>query len=312
MNNKIEGRVISARTSFYDVDIGASVLRCQLRGVVKKKLRSEIGKQIYSDPISVGDKVLVTPIDNEEGSIEDLLPRDNKLSRRDPNRHREIEQIIVSNVDQAVIVGSIHSPDLNCRFIDRFLILAAAGNINAVICINKADLLNEYEQSKFYKTFQVYEDLGYQLILTSIHYQETIDQFRSILKGKLSVIVGTSGVGKSSLLNAIQPNLGLRTHEVSSKTKKGRHTTTLVELFDLEIGGKVADTPGVREVGLWGVNPDHIDHYFPEMESRISACKFSDCSHLREPNCAIIEAVKQGEIAAFRYESYLALLGENN
>ena len=312
MRNKIEGQVISARTSFYDVDIGGNVLRCQLRGVVKKKLRSAIGKQIYSDPIAVGDKVLITPIDNEEGSIEDLLPRHNKLSRRDPNRHREIEQIIVSNVDQAVIVGSIHSPDLNCRFIDRFLILAAAGNIDSVICINKIDLLNESEQSRFSKIFHTYEDLGYQLILTSIYHRETIDRLRSILKGKFSVIVGTSGVGKSSLLNAIQPNLGLRTHEVNSKTKKGRHTTTLVELSDLEIGGKVADTPGVREVGLWGINPDYIDHYFPEIESRIDACKFRDCSHLREPNCAIIAAVKRGEIATFRYESYLALLKENN
>ena len=311
MRNKIEGRVISARTSFYDVEIGNNVLRCQLRGVVKKKLRSEIGKQIYSDPISVGDKVLVTPIDNEEGSIEDLLPRENKLSRRDPNRHREIEQIIVSNVDQAVIMVSIHSPDLNCRFIDRFLILAEAGNIDPVICINKIDLLNESEQRKFSEIFQAYEDLGYQLISTSIHHPESIDLLRSVLKGKFSVIVGSSGVGKSSLLNAVQPGLGLRTNEVRSKAKKGRHTTTLVELFGLEIGGQVADTPGVREVGLWGVNPDYIDRYFPEIESRIGACKFSDCLHLREPSCAIIEAVKHGEIAAFRYESYLALLGNN-
>ena len=201
MDGKIEGRVISARTSFYDVDIGTNVLRCQLRGIVKRKLRSEIGKQIYSDPIAVGDKVLVAQIDDEEGSIEALLPRCNKLSRRDPNRHRRIEQIIVSNVDQAIIVGSIHSPELNCRFIDRFLILVATGKIDAVICINKVDLLNESEQDKFSEVFQAYEDLGYQVILTSIHRQETIDQLRSILKGKLSVIVGTSGVGKSSLLN---------------------------------------------------------------------------------------------------------------
>ena len=311
MRYKIEGRVISARTSFYDVEIGDNVLRCQLRGVVKKKLRSEIGKQIYADPIAVGDRVIITPIDDEEGSIEDLLPRRTKLSRRDPNRNREIEQIIVANADQAVIVGSIHSPDLNCRFIDRFLILAEAGNIDPVICINKIDLLNESEQRKFSEIFQAYEDLGYQLILTSIHHPESIDLLRSVLKGKFSVIVGSSGVGKSSLLNAVQPGLGLRTNEVRSKAKKGRHTTTLVELFGLEIGGKVADTPGVREVGLWGVNPDYIDRYFPEIESRIGACKFSDCLHLREPSCAIIEAVKHGEIAAFRYESYLALLGNN-
>ena len=311
MRNKIEGRVISARTSFYDVEIGDNVLRCQLRGVVKKKLRSEIGKQIYADPIAVGDRVIITPIDDEEGSIEDLLPRRTKLSRRVPNRNREIEQIIVANADQAVIVGSIHSPDLNCRFIDRFLILAEAGNIDPVICINKIDLLNESEQRKFSEIFQAYEDLGYQLISTSIHHPESIDLLRSVLKGQFSVIVGSSGVGKSSLLNAVQPGLGLRTNEVRSKAKKGRHTTTLVELFGLEIGGQVADTPGVREVGLWGVNPDYIDRYFPEIESRIGACKFSDCLHLREPSCAIIEAVKHGEIAAFRYESYLALLGNN-
>ena len=303
----IQGRVIRARTSFYDVQDGGAVLRCQLRGRVKRAQRSAEGRQIYADPVAVGDEVVVTPLDNDEGVIEEILPRRTKFSRRYPGKRDAIEQIVVANADQVVIVLSTRLPDLNFRFLDRFLILAEVGEMEAVICLNKIDLIDSVEQRKLGSVLSAYEELGYPVIWTSINYPQSIEPFRDALRDKFGVIVGASGVGKSSLLNAVQPGLGLRVGEVGLKTGKGRHTTTLVELFFLEFGGEVADTPGIREVGLWGVDTEHLDLYFPEMENSLGTCKYTDCVHLSEPGCAVTEAVNAGEISNIRYQSYVSL-----
>ncbi|MYE89893.1 ribosome small subunit-dependent GTPase A [Candidatus Poribacteria bacterium] len=308
----IQGRVIRARTSFYDVQDGGAVLRCQLRGRVKRAQRSAAGRQIYADPVAVGDEVIVTPLDNDEGVIEEILPRRTKFSRRYPGKRDAIEQIVVANVDQVVTVLSTRLPDLNYRFLDRFLILAEVGEINAVVCINKVDLIDAVEERRLGSILNAYEQLGYPVIFTSINYPQSIEAFREALRDKFSVIVGASGVGKSSLLNAVQPGLGLRVGEVGLKTGKGRHTTTLVELFCLDFGGQVADTPGIREVGLWGVDTENIDLYFPEMESYLGKCKYTDCVHLSEPGCAVTEAVNVGEISDVRYLSYVSLRNEEN
>ena len=198
-------------------------------------------------------------------------------------------------------------PDLNLRFLDRFLILAEVGEMGAVVCLNKIDLIDSAEQRKLGSILSAYERLGHTVIFTSINYPQSIEPFRDALRDKFSVIVGASGVGKSSLLNAVQPGLGLRVGEVGLKTGKGRHTTTLVELFCLEFGGEVADTPGIREVGLWGVDTEYLDLYFPEMESYLGKCKYTDCVHLSEPGCAVTEAVNTGEISDVRYMSYVSL-----
>ena len=303
----IQGRVIRARTSFYDVQEGGAVLRCQLRGRVKRARRSAEGRQIYADPVAVGDEVVVTPLDNDEGVIEEILPRRTKFSRRYPGKRDAIEQIVVANADQVVIVLSTRLPDLNFRFLDRFLILAEVGEMDAVICLNKIDLIDSVEQRKLGSVLSAYERLGYPVIWTSINYPQSIEPFRDALRDKFGVIVGASGVGKSSLLNAVQPGLGLRVGEVGLKTGKGRHTTTLVELFLLEFGGEVADTPGIREVGLWGVDTENLDLYFPEMERYLGTCKYTDCIHLSEPECAVTEAVNAGEISDIRYQSYVSL-----
>ena len=305
--DRIQGRVIRARTSFYDVQGGGVVLRCTLRGRIKRARRSSEGRQIYADPVAVGDEVIVTPLDNEEGVIEEILPRRTKFSRKYPGKREEIEQIVVANADQVVAVLSTRLPDLNFRFLDRFLILAETGEMEAVVCLNKIDLIDSTERQKLTAILSAYEQLGYQVIFTSINDPHSINALREVLKDKFSVIVGASGVGKSSLLNVLQPGLGLRVGEVGLKTGKGRHTTTLVELFSLEFGGEVADTPGIREVGLWGVDTENLDLYFPEMERYLGSCKYNDCIHLHEPSCAVIDAVNKEEISQVRYQSYVSL-----
>ncbi len=308
-----QGRVIRARTGFYDVQHGELVLRCTLRGTLKRKRRSETGRRLYADPVAVGDQVIFTQLDSEEGVVEEILPRQTKFSRQYAGKHEEIEQIIVANADQVVAVVSTRMPPLNFRTLDRFLILAEAGDMAAVICLNKMDLVDSVQRDQLLSTFKIYQKLGYQVLYTSINTPISLESLQDALIDKFSVIVGASGVGKSSLLNAIQPNLKLRTAEVGEKTRKGRHTTTLVELFTLEIGGEVADTPGIREVGLWGVDTENLELYFPEMEPFLSTCRYNDCAHVKESDCAIQSAVEAGDIHPERYRSYVVLkTGETN
>ena len=302
-----QGRVIRARTGFYDVQHGNLTLRCTLRGTLKRKRRSETGRRLYADPVAVGDWVVFTQLDEEEGVVEDILPRETKFSRQYAGKQGDIEQVIVANAHQIVAVASTLMPPLNFRTLDRFLILAEAGDMEAVICLNKMDLVETTQREEFADAFVNYEKLGYQVLYTSINIPESLEALHDALKDKFSVIVGASGVGKSSLLNALQPNLGLRVGEVGIKTQKGRHTTTLVELFPLDFGGEVADTPGIREVGLWGVDTENLEHYFPEMEPYLGTCKFNDCAHVAEPDCAVQDAVESGEIHPERYRSYVVL-----
>ena len=302
-----QGRVIRARTGFYDVQYGDLTLRCTLRGTLKRKRRSETGRRLYADPVAVGDWVIFTQLDEEEGVVEDILPRETKFSRQYAGKQGDIEQVIVANAHQIVAVASTLMPPLNFRTLDRFLILAEAGDMEAVICLNKMDLVDTAQREEFADAFANYEQLGYTVLYTSINSSDSLEALQHALKDKFSVIVGASGVGKSSLLNALQPNLGLRVGEVGIKTQKGRHTTTLVELFSLDFGGEVADTPGIREVGLWGVDTENLEYYFPEMDPYLGNCKYNDCAHVAEPDCAVQDAVEAGEIHAERYRSYVVL-----
>ena len=305
--DKIQGRVIRARSGFYDVQRDDFTLRCTLRGRIKREQRSEIGRRIYADPVAVGDAVTFIQLDDEEGVIEELLPRRTKLSRQYPGKREAVEQVVVANADRVIVIISTRLPDLNLRFLDRFLILAENGGMDAVVCLNKIDLIDSEEQEKMTSLFSAYRSLGYEVIYTSTKGSPRVRDLRRAMEGKFSVIVGASGVGKSSLLNAVQPGLGLRVGEVGKKSEKGKHTTTLVELFPLDFGGEVADTPGIREVGLWGIETEDLEHYFPEMEPYLGNCQYNDCSHLGEPGCAVIEAVNAGTISPVRHRSYVAL-----
>jgi ribosome biogenesis GTPase len=238
--------------------------------------------------------------------IEEIAERTRVLSRKAPGR--ETEQVIVANPDQAVFVFSCADPDPNFRMLDRFLVVAEREAMPAVICANKIDLV---EPRSARQEFEEYKRLGYGVLYTSAKTGKGIRALRKILTGRLSVMAGPSGAGKSSLLNRVQPGLGLRTRQVSRLTGKGQHTTVSLELIPLEGGGYVADTPGLKAFALWDVEPEELDAYFPEMRERVAACEFSDCTHLHEPGCAVLSAVERGEISPERYESYQRMrLGE--
>ena len=310
--DNIQGRVVRARSGFYDVRRDDLTLRCTLRGRIKREQRSEIGRRIYADPVAVGDEVMFTQLDDEEGVIEELLPRRTKFSRQYPGKREVVEQIVVANADRVIVIISTRLPDLNFRFLDRFLILAESGGMDVVVCVNKMDLIDSEERERVASLFSAYRLLGYEVIYTSTMKPPGVCELRRVMEGKFSVLVGASGVGKSSLLNSIQPGISLRVGEVGRKSEKGRHTTTLVELFPLDFGGEAADTPGIREVGLWGIETEKLDHYFPELEPYLGNCQYNDCSHLSEPGCAVTEAVDAGKISPVRHRSYVTLRAEHD
>ncbi len=302
--------MIRARSGFYDVPTDGGVLRCTLRKRVKRQLLTENGKLRYADPVAVGDRVRVEVIDEETGVIEEIYPRETKFSRKLPGR-ADVEQIVIANADQMVAMASIREPFLNERLLDRFLILADVGGLDSIICVNKMDLMRAEDQDEVREILTIYEKLGYPIVKTSVVTGQGISGLQELLRDKITFVVGASGVGKSSVLNAIQPQLGLSVGAISQKTQKGRHTTTYVEMFPLDVGGYVADTPGVREMHLWGIELEWLDAFFPEIDPYVDDCRFPDCTHTHEPDCAVKQAVQDDHISRRRYESYVRLrLGE--
>ena len=273
------------------------LLVCKLRGRLKQG-----GKE--GDLAAIGDMVLVSPHAGNEGLIEFIEPRQRMISRLAPTPRGEYEQIIIANPDQIVLVFACAEPPPRIRMLDRFLIIAEEQNVPALIIANKIDLVTmEFAR----ELFEHYADLGYELIYSSVPNQQGLAQLKEDLNGKISALAGPSGAGKSSLLNAIQPGLGLRIQNVSQTTGKGKHTTVASELFALEGGGYVADTPGLKALALWDIEPEELDGYFPEIRGLVAQCQFSDCTHLHEPGCAVIQAVENGKINLQRYDSYLRL-----
>ncbi len=250
--------------------------------------------------VAAGDRVLFRPSDNREGIIERIEPRHGVLSRESRGR----QQTLVANVDQLIIVASAAEPYLKPNLIDRFLVSAEQSHLKAVICINKIDLV---EPAPLEPLVGVYSQMGYAVILTSARTGAGVERLRRRLAGKESVVAGQSGVGKSSLLNAVHPGLGLAVSEVSAETQKGRHTTTTGRLIPLEGGGYVVDTPGIRQFQLWDVIPEEVAGLYRDVRPLVNRCAFPDCTHRHEADCAVKHAVADGWLDARRYESFLNL-----
>lgn len=292
-SNLLPGLIIRAQSGFFGVQTDKGLVVAKLRGRITRDPQE-------TDAAAVGDRVWIRLHDDGTASIEQIEARVRVLSRKAPGR-REVEQVLIANPDQTVFVFACADPNPNFRMLDRLLVVAEREGIPAMICANKIDLVSPRSARA---EFGEYARLGYRVFYTSALKKKGMHALRKALKGKISVFAGPSGAGKSSLLNAIQPGLGLITKEVSEATGKGKHTTVVPELVPLDDGGYVADTPGLKAFALWDIEPEELDAYFPEMRSLVAECEFSDCSHLHEPGCAIINAVESGDISPERYDSY--------
>ncbi|MDF1512653.1 MAG: ribosome small subunit-dependent GTPase A [Anaerolineae bacterium] len=310
-SNLSKGLVIKSQSGFYTIytDDGKEIT-ASLRGRLKKE-RQE------ATIVAVGDQVKWQILDDGSYVIEEVSERTRALSRLKPlasgrgSRRwdrkgylREREQVIIANPDQVVFVIACANPTPRFKMLDRLLVGAERQDIPILICVNKVDLIGQHQASELFK---IYETIGYAVIYTSAEERWHLDELRSHLEGKISALIGPSGVGKSSLLNALEPDLGKRVMKVSQFTGKGKHTTTVAEMVPLAMGGWVADTPGIRALALFDLDPEEIDAYFPDIAPFVPDCQFSDCSHKVEPGCAVIQALQQGLISEHRYESYVRL-----
>lgn len=292
------GTVTRISTSIYHVDLGEETLLCSVRGTLSASYSG------YTNVVAVGDRVLVSREGTESGVIEQVGPRQTVLARPDPFND-DLSQVVVANVDQLLIVVAWEPALMWLELIDRYLIAAAEGNLTPIICLNKVDLASRLRTCK--KVMSIYERLGYTVLYTSAVTGRGMRRLRNQLVNRSTVLAGLSGVGKSSLLNVIQPNLELRIADVSEDSGQGRHTTTQVSLLRLDRGGYVVDTPGIRELGLITTHRPELVLHFPEIAALIDQCRFNDCTHIHEPGCAVIEAVDREEIPWSRYESYQSI-----
>ena len=268
---------------------------CQLRGKLKQG-------RATGDIAALGDKVWVTVLEDKTGVIEEVEERKQAIVRLDPRPQGEYQQVLLANADQAVFVFACAHPKPKLRMLDRFLVIAEKQNVLPIIVANKIDLVDDPKE-----TFGMYERIGYRVIYTSIETGAGIDELKTALAGKISAFAGPSGVGKSSLLNVLHPKLDLEVGEVSQAMKKGTHTTVTREMFALDGGGYVADTPGWKSLALWDTEPEEMEAYFPELRDLVQGCQFSDCTHTHEPNCAVLAAVKDGRVHSERFDSFLRL-----
>lgn len=263
-----------------------------------------------TNPVAVGDMVVIEPESDDRWVITDIQERRNHLVRRSVNLSKKT-QVIAANIDQAVLVNTVVNPKTLYGFIDRFLATTEAYDIPAIIVFNKLDIYQEEDMEELIYQEHAYAAAGYQTLRVSAEEGTGLEEFKSILKGKVTLLSGHSGVGKSTLANAIQSNLDLRTNEISDAHGQGQHTTTFAEMHPLEIGGYIIDTPGIRGFGLVDMEPSEISHYFPEIFQLGKGCKFSDCLHVEEPSCAVRQAQEDGALAPTRYKSYRFMLTDD-
>ena len=292
-----QGKVVRYQSGFFTILTETGTVTCGIRGRLKRR-------KIQGDIIAIGDEVKFTLLQDGSGVIEEIFPRHSELVRLDPTPRGDYRQILLANPDQIIVVFACADPEPHLRMLDRFLVLSEKQGLQAIVVINKVDLL---DLAAVQKRFTVYPTLGYPVLFTSVKKPLGLEELHACLRGKISALAGPSGVGKSSLLNAIQPGLGLAIREISAQTNKGRHTTVVREMFPLQDGGFVADLPGLRRLALWDTQPEELDGYFPELRDLVMECQFNDCTHRSEPGCAVIQAVREGSVSPERYKSYLRL-----
>jgi ribosome biogenesis GTPase / thiamine phosphate phosphatase len=295
------GLVIKSTGSNYTVKVNDAIYNCKLQG----KIRLEGRKT--TNPIAVGDFVEIILDKENDASIIKILPRKNYIIRKSLNLSKQAH-IIASNLDQAVLIATLVEPRTSLGFIDRFLITAEAYNIPAKLIFNKADVLTPELLAIQKDIIKIYTDVGYECFEVSTFNKQHIKDLEIIFKDKTTLIAGHSGVGKSTFINTLQPNLNLKTGQISAAHSKGMHTTTFAEIHALSFGGNIIDSPGIKELGLVEMKKEEVGHYFPEIRSRMNACKFNNCIHVNEPKCAIIDAVENNLINEERYNSYLKIL----
>jgi ribosome biogenesis GTPase len=296
--------VYKSTGSWYTVkDDAGQWHNARMKGVFK------IDNITSTNPVAVGDEVEVEVEDEAEKTamITVIHPRNNYINRQSP-RLKHQHHIVASNLDQSLLVATLKEPRTSQGFIDRFLVASEMFHVKALVAFNKSDLFKKKEQEKFEQMKEMYEAVGYKVFLTSTKENTGIEELKKELKDKTTLISGHSGVGKSSLLNVIFPDMNLKTQGISGWSGKGQHTTTFAEMFDLSFGGRIIDTPGMREFGLVDISKQEVSHYFPEMRTRLNDCQFNNCLHVNEPDCAIKEAVANGEISEDRYVSYVNIM----
>lgn len=296
------GLVMRSTGSWYDVKGKDGInYQCRVRG----KLRLAGIKT--TNPIAVGDYVKFERHEENEGIIQEVCPRNNYIIRKSI-KNKNHGHIIAANIDQSILIATITYPRTSAGFIDRFLVAAEAFRIPQVILFNKTDLLTPEDHEQLEEYMAIYGDIGVQCLPISAINNDGIDQVKDLLRGKKSLISGHSGVGKSTLVNKIEPTLDLKTSEVSDFAEKGVHTTTFAEMFELWPDTFIIDTPGIKELGLIDIADEELSDFFPEMRALLGECKYHNCQHVHEPNCAVKEAVDEGYIALSRYNSYLSML----
>ncbi len=298
------GKVYKSTGSWYVVrTTDGTVWNARIKGIFK------LDEITSTNPLAVGDDVDMEPDSKEAGTaiITEIYERKNYINRQSPS-HRMQHHIVAANIDQSLLITTLRDPRTSQGFIDRFLVTCEAYHVPAVLVFNKVDLYRKKEEEKFGQLKGIYEAIGYRVIRMSVQEGEGVDALKSILQGKISLLSGHSGVGKSSFLNAIFPALRLKTQDVSGWSGKGIHTTTFAEMYDLPVSGQIIDTPGMREFGLVDITRPELSGYFPEMRALAGQCQFNNCVHMDEPGCVVKAAVREGRIHEDRYISYCTIL----
>jgi ribosome biogenesis GTPase len=299
-----KGTVIRSTGSWYEVEReDGSIVSCRIAG----KLR--LGDLKLTNPIGVGDRVGFEMEDSGSGFIKKVEPRKNYVIRQSPRKKHQLH-LLAANIDQAMLVVTIAQPQLKQGFIDRFLLMTEPYEIPVIIVFNKKDVYSEETLETYDALKHLYEGIGYKVLLVSAEKDENVEEIKALLKDKVTLVSGQSGVGKSTLINRIQPGLELKTDDISDYTGKGQHTTTFAEMFSLDFGGKIIDTPGIKTLSFNHLEVMDVAHNFREFFALSSSCKFANCTHLNEPGCAVKAGLETGEIHPWRYANYLQLVEE--